>query len=56
MKKNWITTMAGVLALIATYAKLISDLLSGLPPDLAVTATGTVTGAGLIAAKDFNRQ
>ena len=51
---SWKTTVLGILALIATIAKLATEVLSGHPVDIATTAIGMTAGVGLIAAKDHD--
>ena len=51
---SWKTTVLGILALIATIAKLATEVLGGHPVDIGMTVLGVTAGAGLIAAKDHD--
>jgi hypothetical protein len=54
--KSWVTTLFGIVTLIATISKAIADLMAtGAIQDATITVTGLAVGSGLIAAKDFNK-
>jgi hypothetical protein len=57
MGKNWRTTLAGILTLVAAGAYLGKKILAGqaLTGDDLAVVVAALSGAGLIAAKDGNK-
>lgn len=54
MEKSWKTTIIGILVIVGSLAKAISDVLQGIPVDWYEVAITVGAGLGFIFAKDFN--
>lgn len=57
MKRNWKTTILGVISIVSAVSLAAKALLDGDPatnPDWGATWTAIVAGFGLIVARDFN--
>ena len=54
MKRNWKTTLFGVISIIGTVAHVIDSIMNGKPVDPSVVVAGVSAGAVGIAARDHD--